>query len=33
MNERQKAVIFGFACGFIAGLAMGSVAYGKGGRR
>lgn len=33
MNKRQKAVIFGFACGFITGLAMGSIAYGKGGHR
>lgn len=29
MNMCQKGVIFGLACGFIAGLAIGSVVYRK----
>lgn len=33
MNMCQKGVIFGLTCGFIAGLAIGSVVYGKRGRR
>lgn len=29
MNVYQKSVLIGLTCGFIAGLAMGSVVYGK----
>ena len=32
MNGRQKGVIVGLVCGFFAGLAMGSIAYGRGRR-
>ncbi len=32
MNKCQKCVVVGLVCGFFAGLAMGSVVYGKGRR-
>lgn len=33
MNKFQKALLKGFACGLVTGLAIGSLVYGKGGNR
>lgn len=33
MNKLQKTLLKGFACGLVAGFAIGSIVYGKGGNR